>query len=126
LKQFASCISCSDKQQREVWGRKTWCHKKAVRKRNNSLAQVISGEIKPCKRYLLRETEGDKIEYNRYTAIEKRTERQNRREIWNDFVTKLQKKLKPKAYKISRILKYDVVEHVKINPIKKETWLYYF
>jgi hypothetical protein len=81
------------------------------------------------KRYLSVGTQADRIYYNRFRAIAKRAVCQNRHETWNMFVTMLEHdvtKLKLGVYKMTGILNNDIVEHFKINPIKKETWLNYF
>jgi hypothetical protein len=55
--------------------------------------------------------------------------RKNKRETWHNFVSKLENDItepRPKTYKIIRALNNDVVEHVKLNPIKLESWLDYF
>jgi hypothetical protein len=46
---------------------------------------------------------------------------QKQSETWNNFVSKLENditKPRPQTYKIIRALNNDIVEHVKLNPIK--------
>jgi hypothetical protein len=53
-------------------------------------------------------------------------ERKNKRETWNNFVSKLENdvtKPRPKSYKIIRALNNAIVDNVKLNPIKLESWL---
>jgi hypothetical protein len=71
----------------------------------------------------------DQTEYKRCGAIAKKTVSKNKHETWNNFVPKLENditKPRPQTYKIIRALNNDIVEHVKLNPIKLESWLDYF
>jgi hypothetical protein len=71
----------------------------------------------------------DQIEYKRCRAIAKKTVRKNKRETRNNFVSKLENditKPRPQTYKIIITLNNGIVEHVKLNPIKLESWLDYF
>jgi hypothetical protein len=105
------------------------CWKEGLRKWNKNLAQIINDKGQAFKRYLSTETQANEIEYNRCRATAKKAASQNTRETCNNFVTKPEHDItKPKlrAYKMIRIPNNGTVEHVKINPIKRGTWLNYF
>jgi hypothetical protein len=103
-----------------------WCQKKKLRKWNNNLTQIINDKRVAFMTYLSTETQADKIEYDRCRTTAKTVVCQNRCDTWNNFVEHDIRKPKPTAYKMIRILNNDIVEHVKINPIKEQTWLNYF
>jgi hypothetical protein len=114
----------------ETFGmKKKWCRKKGLRKWDENLDQIINDKREASKKHLSTGTLEDQTEYTQCTAIAKKTVCKNKRETWNDFVSKLENyitKPRPKTYKIIRALNNDIVEHVKLNPIKLDSWLDYF
>jgi hypothetical protein len=107
---------------KEILGmKKKWYRKKGLRKWDENLDHIINDKREAIKKYLSTGTLEDQIEYKRCRAIVKKTVHKNKRETWNNFVSKLENdvtKPRPKTYKIFRALNNDVVEHVKLNPIK--------
>jgi hypothetical protein len=88
--------------------KKKWCRKKGLRKWDENVHQIINNKRETFKKSLSTGTLENQIEYKRCRAIAKKTLCKNKRETWNNFVSKLENVItKPRTYKIIRALNND-------------------
>jgi hypothetical protein len=109
--------------------RNKWHRKKGFQKLDEYIEKVINEKRLEFKKYLSTQRLEDEVEYKRKRAISKREVRKRHREMWDNFVARLERdvtKPNPPTFKILKKLRTDIRENVKIHSIKTDIWLDYF